>query len=146
MSSGNPWFRFYHEFMNDPKVQMLSESDQRRYVMLLCSRCCNGDVTLHDDEVAFQLRISLDDWLRTKETLMQKNLIDEHSIPVNWGKRQYESDSSTARVRRHREKKKEKEKQPCNVSVTPPDTDTETDIKKLPKKINRLMTISASLS
>ena len=42
----NPWFRMYHELAVDPKVQMLSEIDQRRYLMLLCLRCCNGDVTL----------------------------------------------------------------------------------------------------
>ena len=41
----NQWFRLYAEFAHDPKVQMLSEVDQRRYIMLLCMRC-NGDVTL----------------------------------------------------------------------------------------------------
>ncbi len=35
----NAWFRLYHEFSADPKVQMLSEADQRRYIMLLCMRC-----------------------------------------------------------------------------------------------------------
>ena len=29
------WFRMYAEFATDPKVQMLSEADQRRYIMLL---------------------------------------------------------------------------------------------------------------
>lgn len=60
----NPWFRMYAEFATDPKVQMMSEADQRRFVMLLCLRCSNDDVTLHDDEVAFQLRISNDEWSR----------------------------------------------------------------------------------
>ena len=41
----NPWFRLYSEFATDPKVQMMSESYQRRFIMLLCIRC-NGDVTL----------------------------------------------------------------------------------------------------
>ena len=54
----NQWFRMYAEFATDPKVQMLSEVDQRRYIMLLRLRCGNGDVTFHDDEVAFQLRIN----------------------------------------------------------------------------------------
>lgn len=126
----NPWFRMYHEFATDPKVQMLSESDQRRFVMLLCLRCSNGSETLHDEQVAFQLRISNEDWMATKEVLVSKKLIDGSNNPCAWNKRQYESDSSTTRVRRHRDKKK----QECNVSVTPPDTDTDTDTEEENKK------------
>ena len=48
--SSQQWFRFYAEFATDPKVQMLSEQDQRRFIMLLCLRCSNGDVTLHASE------------------------------------------------------------------------------------------------
>ncbi len=130
----NQWFRMYAEFATDPKVQMMSEPLQRRYVMLLCLRCnidSNDNVTLHetltDEAIAFQLRISNQEWLETKATFVSKNLIDEHNNPVAWGKRQYSSDSSAERVRRHREKKK----QECNngnVTVTPPEADTESDI------------------
>lgn len=119
----NSWFRLYAEFATDPKVQMLSEADQRRYIMLLCLRCSNVSVTLHDDEIAFQLRISNEEWEQTKLTLVSKKLINEDSKPCAWDKRQYASDSSTERVSRHREKMKRQ----CNVSVTPPDTDTDTD-------------------
>jgi Tfp pilus assembly major pilin PilA len=122
-----PWFRMYSEFATDPKVQMLSESDQRRYIMLLCLRCCNGSVTLHDDEIAFQLRISNEQWIETKATLVVKQLIDEDNTPVAWDKRQYVSDSSAKRVAAHRARKKAPVKQACNVTVTPPDTDTDTD-------------------
>lgn len=100
------WFRMYHEFATNPKIQMLSEQDQRRYVMLLCLRCCNGDVTLHETEVAFQLRISDDDWAETKRVLMSRNLIDQDNKPTAWDKRQYTSDSSAVRVARHRAKNK----------------------------------------
>ena len=123
----NPWFRMYAEFMNDPKVQMLSEVDQRRYTMLLCARC-NGDETLHETEAAFLLRISDEEYLATKARLMAKNLIDDDNRPVAWDKRQYASDSSTARVAAHRERMK----RPCNVTVTPPDTDTDTDTESIP--------------
>lgn len=115
------WFRMYAEFATDPKVQMLSEADQRRYIMLLCLRCCNGDVTLQDDEVAFQLRISNEEWAETKAILQDKGLIDEQSMPTAWDRRQYVSDSSAARVAAHRARKKQR----CNVTVTPPDTDTD---------------------
>lgn len=121
------WFRMYHEFSTDPKVQMLSEVDQRRYVMLLCLRCCNGDVTLQETEVAFQLRVSLDEWQATKATLVGKNLIKQDNTPAAWYKRQYVSDSSAERVARHREKLK----QASNVTVTPqtqrPEPETDKD-------------------
>lgn len=119
-----PWFRMYAEFAADPKVQMLSEADQRRFVMLLCIRCSNDAETFHDEEVAFQLRINIEEWACTKALLMSKNMIDEGNNPVSWQKRQFLSDSSTNRVQKHRERKA---KQACNVSVTPPDTDTDTE-------------------
>ena len=119
----NPWFRMYSEFATDPKVQMLGEADQRRFVMLLCLRCSNGDVTLHDEEVAFQLRISNEQWAATKAVLVAKGLISEGNQPSAWERRQYTSDTSAARVAAHRQRKKEA----CNVTVTPPDTDTDTD-------------------
>jgi len=121
----NQWFRLYAEFATDPKVQMLSESDQRRYIMLLCVRC-NGDVTLQDEEVAFQLRISNEEWAQTKAVFISKSLITEDNKPTAWDKRQYISDSSAARVAKHRNTKKQER----NVTVTPPDTDTDTDKKK----------------
>lgn len=126
----NPWFRMYHEFATDPKVQMLSEADQRRFIMLLCLRCSNDDVTLHDEEVAFQLRISADEYAQTKQRLMAKNLINADNTPVAWEKRQFASDSSAERVRKHRERKKQEQEQACNVTETKSnalDTDTDTD-------------------
>ena len=118
----NPWFRMYAEFATDPKVQMLNEANQRRLLMVLCLRC-NGDVTLQDEEVAFQLRISNDEWSTTKSTFVEKGFIDSTNKVLNWDKRQFVSDSSAERVARHRSNKKVL----CNVTVTPPDTDTDTD-------------------
>lgn len=118
-----PWFRMYHEFAVDPKVQMLSEADQRRYIMLLCLRCCNGDVTLHDETVAFQLRISIDEWQATKARLIEREMVGPDNQPTKWDKRQRLSDSSKSRVSRHRNKLK----RACNVTVTAPDTDTDID-------------------
>lgn len=123
----NQWFRMYSEFATDPKVQMMSEAYQRRFIMVLCLRCSNAHVTLHDTEVAFQLRISNEEWLETKAVFIAKGLIDDDNTPTAWDKRQFASDSSAERVARHREKKKQEEKL-RNVTVTPPDTDTDTDI------------------
>lgn len=127
------WFRMYHEFSTDPKIQMMSEVMQRRIVMLFCLRC-NNNVTLHDQEIAFQLRISNEEWAATKAIFIEKKFIDECNNILNWDKRQYLSDSSAERVRRHRESKKEPKKDDvttCNVTVTPPDTDTDTDKKDI---------------
>lgn len=106
---------------------MLSEADQRRFIMVLCLRCSNGNVTLHDDEIAFQLRVSNDEWAATKSTLLAKKLIDQDNHPVAWERRQFVSDSSAERVARHRAKKKDT----CNDDVTlqqrQVDTETETE-------------------
>ena len=115
----NPWFRLYSEFAFDQKVQMLSEVDQRRLIMLFCFRC-SGNVTLQDEEVTFQLRCSNDEWLKTKAIFIAKGFINEHNEVLNWDKRQYISDSSAERVARHREKKKS-DVTLCNVTVTPPE-------------------------
>ncbi len=115
----NQWFRMYAEFVSDPKVQMLSETDQRRYVMLLCIRCSNDDETFHNESIAFQLRVSLEEWTKTKSILLGKKLIDAANHPTSWNKRQYQSDVSTSRVYKHRERLK----QSCNVSETSPDTE-----------------------
>lgn len=133
------WFRMYAEFAVDPKVQMLSEIDQRRFVMLLCLRCCNGNVTLHETEVAFQLRISEDEWAKTKAVLLGKKLIHNNNTPTSWDKRQYASDSSTARVNKHRDNVKRfgnVTKEKCNGDVTAPETETETEKRReeLPAK------------
>jgi len=123
----NTWFRMYHEFANDPKIQMMSEVFQRRFIMVLCLRCSNDDVTLQDEEIAFQLRVSNDEWAETKAEFIKLKLINSDNKPKSWDKRQFVSDSSAARVALHRDKKKKGKKQECNVTVTPPDTDTDTD-------------------
>jgi hypothetical protein len=126
----NPWFRLYSEFAHDPKIQMLSEAMQRRYVMLLCLRCSEVLETLHETEIAFQLRLSTDELDETKQLFISKNFIDEYWNLLNWDKRQFVSDSSTMRVAKHRNKKKQVsnadetlQKRPSNAIDT--DTDTE---------------------
>jgi len=114
----NPWFRFYHEFAHDPKVQKLSEVNQRRYVMLLCMRCQKETpAALSDDDIAFVLRISVERWNETKKLLKEQQLIDENNLPTAWEKRQFLSDNSKNRVAAHRERKREKndKNQPSDI-------------------------------
>ena len=103
----NPWFRLYSEFAHDPKIQMLSEAMQRRYVMLLCLKCSEILETLHETEIAFQLRLSEHELQETKQLFVSKNFIDKQWKILNWDKRQFVSDSSTKRVAKHRQKKKQ---------------------------------------
>ena len=110
----NPWFRLYSEFAHDPKIQMLSEAMQRRYVMLMCLRCSETLETLHETEIAFQLRLSEAELIETKQLFISKNFIDKQWNLLNWDKRQFVSDSSTMRVRKHRNNKK----QPSNDDET----------------------------
>lgn len=126
------WFRLYAEFATDPKVQMLSESDQRRFVMLLCLRCGNGCVTLHDEEVSFQLRVTEQEWADTKARLMHKNLIDNDNKPCSWEKRQRASDSSAERVAKHRAAQKTASNGNVTLQQRPVETETEKETKKEP--------------
>ena len=102
----NQWFRLYAEIVTDPKVQMMTEAMQRRLVMLMGMRCSNNLETLHETEIAFQLRISQEDLVETKALFIDKGFIDETWNLVNWEKRQYNSDTSTERVRAYREKQR----------------------------------------
>jgi hypothetical protein len=118
---------------------MLSEAMQRRYVMLMCLRCSETLETLHETEIAFQLRLSTGELDETKQLFISKKFIDEQWNLLNWDKRQFVSDSSTMRVAKHREKKKQVsnadetlQKRPSNAI----DTDTDTDTEQIQKKVN----------
>ena len=131
----NPWFRLYSEFAHDPKILMLSEAMQRRYVMLMCLRCSETLETLHETEIAFQLRLSEAELIETKNLFISKKFIDSQWNLLNWDKRQFVSDSSTMRVAKHRQKKKQEsnavetlQKQPSNA------IDTDTDKNQIQKR------------
>jgi len=106
--TGKLWFRMYTEFMNDPKVQMMSEAMQRRLVMLFCARCGaflgTSQGTSQERELAFSLRITEEQLADTKALFIAQGFIDEDWNLINWDKRQYQSDSSTVRTRRYRER------------------------------------------
>jgi len=128
------WFRLYAEFASDPKIQSMSETFQRRYIMFLCLKC-NGELEkLTDDEICCALRITTEELRETKEAFIRKGFIDEKYRIIAWEKRQYVSDNVNDRVKKHREKMKQEcnvtetfQYQNGNISVTPPDTDTDTD-------------------
>ena len=86
------WFRLYHEFASDPKVQMMSEAMQRRLIMLFCLQCSNGLETFHETEretsIGFALRISAEEMTITKAEFLRRGFINEDWTLCNWSKRQ----------------------------------------------------------
>lgn len=119
----NPWFRLYSEFRIDPKVQMLSEPMQRRLVMLLCARCACEPMS--DSIAAFQWRVSPKEVQETKAMFVSQGFIDADWNVLNWNKRQYISDNSTARVQKFRANNVTPMKRFGNVTRTEADTDSE---------------------
>jgi len=71
----NRWFRLYHEFADDPKVQMMSAAMQRHLVMLMCFRC--KEAKLDEDQLAFYLRISPEELAATKAAFLMRGFIDK---------------------------------------------------------------------
>lgn len=126
------WFRFYHEFSADPKVQSMSEALQRRLVMLFCLQAKGELAQLGEDEIAFALRLDIETLHETLRVFQSKGFCDEKGQLLNWEKRQFRSDNSTARVKKYREKTKAVPKEAelkrfSNGEVTPPDTDSDKD-------------------
>lgn len=76
------WFWMSDKFAIAPRVQTLSEKDQRRLVMLFCLNSNDGDVALQDSEVALHLRISEREWARTKRALYSKKLLGADNKPA----------------------------------------------------------------
>lgn len=108
MADGRSWFRLYAEFASDPKVQLLSETLQRRYIMLLCCAAAGTTPTTSVSQVNFTLRIPVSEIEETRSALVAAGLIDETWFPTKWDKRQFQSDSSTPRVQRFRKLEKER--------------------------------------
>ena len=122
------WFRFYHEALDDPKVQKLDPATFKHWVNLLCLACRNDGRFPSNFDIAFNLRIDEIALESLLDRLVIGGLIDvrkggpngSYIAPHGWEKRQFKSDSSSDRVKRYRQRSK-------NVTETPPDTDTDTD-------------------
>lgn len=126
------WFRFYHEALNDPKVQRLPPHLFKSWVNLLCLASMHGGKLPSIDDIAFQLRVSAKDAEQQVSELILAGLIDIGATgatePHNWKKRQFVSDNSTERVRKHRKQKEQRcdeteRNVSCNASEAPPDTE-----------------------
>lgn len=104
----NPWFRFYHEALDDPKVQQLSSDLFRDWVNLLCLTCRNDGFLPDLSAVTFALRKSESDTMFCIESLVDAGLLDRFKSgrirPHNWDSRQFKSDNAYDRVKRFRKR------------------------------------------
>jgi len=107
---GKPWFRTYHEMIDDPKISTLTDLQFRLWTEILCLACRvgnGGDLGMDQGAIRHQLRKKT---LKPFEELFKRKLIvltDTNTVKVTkWKERQFESDSSTGRVQKHRGKNK----------------------------------------
>lgn len=107
------WFRFYHDALDDPKVQRLPGDLFKFWVNILCLASQSDDRGLIKQdafEIAFALRVSDDDAERMLAELIKRNLLDEMAEGYeihNWSARQFKSDNVAERVQEHRAKQKD---------------------------------------
>mgnify|MGYP001767301504 CR=1 FL=1 len=137
----NQWFRLYSEFAFDPKVQILTEALQRRYVMLLCLHCDGKYENRPVDELALSLRVTVEEMTVTLDELKHRGLVTREGKINGWDKRQYISDvkdpTAAERQRRYREKRRNARNDTVTSRAPESDTDTETDPEKEKNKQKR---------
>lgn len=130
------WFRYYDDALDDLKVQRLSGDLFKTWCNLLSLTSKNDGVLPSVDDIAFRLRISIQDAQHRVEDLILAGLLDvapDQSVaPHNWSDRQYVSDSSAFRMQKLRKKKRSDVT--CDAAVTvqtrsEPDTETDTESK-----------------
>jgi len=138
------WFRFWHEFMDDPKIAMMSDSDQLVWVKCLCLASESSDrgaILLTEEEICWKLRITGEVWRHAVDKFRAKGMIEHFEggyLICNWNKRQFQSDDITKRTSKSKAKAKaskslnkgSRERSqgvPSNDIATSSDTDTDPD-------------------
>lgn len=101
------WFRFYHEALNDPKVQQLRPELFKHWVNLLCvANLTTPRGTFPNlDDVSFLMRLPKPKIVSIIDELSELGLIDRVEgilKPHNWEARQRRSDDVAKRVAKHR--------------------------------------------
>ena len=129
---GNPWFRMYTDFLEDPKMLALAFEDQRHFIGVLALKSAGTldqecEPKIMDRLVAQRLWIDHSAIVEVKRRLMDADLIDSDWQPVSWDKRQFRSDHDPSGAERQRKYRERQRNALRNGHVTLPDTDTDTD-------------------
>lgn len=127
----NTWFRFYHEVVDDPKVQRLSDRMFKSWVNFMCIAAKHDGALPDMEDVAYRLHVTKLKAEFLLNELVKANLFEwEGGIarPHNWNGRQFQSDGSTKRVQKFRTKRQPDvpETDERNVSETVDETFHET--------------------
>lgn len=111
-----PWFRFYDEVVNDPKVQLLAAPLFKAWINFLCIANKHSDrgALPELEQIAYRLRVT-----KPRAEMMLNQLVlaglfewkDGVCRAHNWRGRQFQSDATTERVKQWRQQQR-------NVSVT----------------------------
>ena len=101
------WFRFYHEVVNDPKVQRLPAPLFKHWINVLCLASMNRERGMLPSvaDLAFGLRLPESKVRQIVGELVSAELIDREGETFRmhgWANRQKRSDDVTARVQKHR--------------------------------------------
>lgn len=96
------WIKFPIDFFTNPRVQMLSELDQRRLAMVHGMKATSAvwKKELLDQEIEFFLRISQEEWAGTKARLLDAGLWA--GLGGAEGETTSPKKTSTSRVQKHR--------------------------------------------
>lgn len=73
------WFRFYSEFVDDPKTAMMSDTDQLLWVKALClanDSKQRGCILMTDEEICWKLRVSTETWKHAIDKFRAKGMIE----------------------------------------------------------------------
>jgi hypothetical protein len=101
------WFRFHHSALNNRKVQQLKPELFKAWINIMCIGSANENrwQVPELDDVAFALRVSLEDATGYVEELISRRLLDRDDEGIwihDWSDWQAESDDVASRVRKHR--------------------------------------------
>ncbi len=106
MARPGGWFRFYHEFVDDPKVREMTVQNRYRLVGLFCLQCKGILTLLSESEIACALECSTKALRATKKVFIEKGFIDEEWNVIHWEKRQCMETDAARRMRESRERRR----------------------------------------
>jgi hypothetical protein len=93
-----------------------------------------------DDEVALSLRVTVEEWLETRNEFIKRGLLNSDYQITGWGKRQYISDiqdpTAADRQKRYRERVRNERNATVTSRLPEADTDTDTEKKRVRERVH----------
>ena len=149
MAAKNLWLRLYTEITRDRKLRRHPASIRWAWITIMCMAkvspvpgvlLLSESVPVTLEDIADEAALDLSEVKEAVAIFARQDMLAEESgiyRLINWGERQFESDTSTDRVRRCRGQQSEKNethtKRFRNVSETAPETETETSVPSTPE-------------